>query len=344
MTINKKVGLALLAVSLLQATPSYAKSAPLTPVTTVYVDDRPLELTAQPLLLDGTTLVPMRQLFEAQGALLSWNGASKTVTATKNDTTLTYRIGEVAATLNDKTLSLNVPGQIVKGNTMIPLRFVSEALGSTVKWDALTRTIRIASKEDFFTTILFGVNLRSKPDSSEASPSLRLIPTGEKVHVIREVNALWLEVRTKNNLTGYISAKPKYSDYTSTSLAERQGDELIAYGQKFLGTPYEFGAATGQTATFDCSSFVGEVFRHTLSIDLTRVSYDQAKEGREVGLNELRKGDLLFFSARGLEIGHVAIYAGNNKLLHTFSKERGVHFDTFDDKWKERFVTARRLF
>ncbi len=344
MTINKKVGLALLAVSLLQATPSYAKSTPLTPVTTVYVDDRPLELTAQPLLLDGTTLVPMRQLFEAQGAVLSWNGASKTVTATKNDTTLTYRIGEVAATLNDKTLSLNVPGQIIKGNTMIPLRFVSEALGSTVKWDALTRTIRIASKEDFFTTILFGVNLRSKPDSSEASPSLRLIPTGEKVHVIREVNALWLEVRTKNNLTGYISAKPKYSDYTSTSQAERQGDELIAYGQKFLGTPYEFGAATGQTATFDCSSFVGEVFRHTLSIDLTRVSYDQAKEGREVGLNELRKGDLLFFSARGLEIGHVAIYAGNNKLLHTFSKERGVHFDTFDDKWKERFVTARRLF
>ncbi|MEE4562398.1 stalk domain-containing protein [Paenibacillus polymyxa] len=344
MTINKKVGLALLTVSLLQATPSYAKSAPLTSVTTVYVDDRPLELTAQPLLLDGTTLVPMRQLFEAQGAVLSWNGASKTVTATKNDTTLTYRIGEVAATLNDKTLSLNVPGQIVKGNTMIPLRFVSEALGSTVKWDALTRTIRIASKEDFFTTILSGVNLRSKPDSSEASPSLRLIPTGEKVHVIREVNALWLEVRTKNNLTGYISAKPKYSDYTSTSLAERQGDELIAYGQKFLGTPYEFGAATGQTATFDCSSFVGEVFRHTLSIDLPRVSYDQAKEGREVGLNELRKGDLLFFSARGLEIGHVAIYAGNNKLLHTFSKERGVHFDTFDDKWKERFVTARRLF
>ncbi|ASR48030.1 C40 family peptidase [Paenibacillus kribbensis] len=344
MTINKGVLLALLAVSLLQASPSYAKSVPLTPATTVYVDDRPLQLVAQPLLLDGTTLVPMRQLFEAQGARLSWDESSKTVTATKNDTVLTYRIGELAATLNGNALSLNVPGQIVKGNTMIPLRFVSEALGSTVKWDALTRTIRIVSRNDFFTTVLSRVNLRSEPDSSGTSPSLRLIPAGEKVHIIREVNALWLEVRTKDNLTGYISAKPKYSDYTSPSLAERQGDELIAYGEKFLGTPYEFGAATGQTSTFDCSSFVGEVFRHTLSIDLPRVSYDQAKEGRKVGLNELRKGDLLFFSARGLEIGHVAIYAGNNKLLHTFSKERGVHFDTLDDKWQKRFVTARRLF
>ncbi|MBO3284240.1 stalk domain-containing protein [Paenibacillus sp. FSL M8-0228] len=344
MTINKKALLALLAVSLLQANPSYAKSVPLTPVTTVYVDDRPLQLAAQPLLLEGTALVPMRQLFEAQGAELSWNASSKTVTATKNEAVLTYRMGELAATLNGKTLSLNVPGQIVEGNTMIPLRFVSEALGSTVKWDALTRAIRIVSSNDFFTTVLSGVNLRSKPDSSGASPSLRLIPANEKVHVIREINALWLEVRTKDNLTGYISAKPKYSDYTSSSLVERQGDELIAYGEKFLGTPYEFGAASGQTSTFDCSSFVGEVFRHTLSIDLPRVSYDQAKEGQKVGLNELRKGDLLFFSARGLEIGHVAIYAGNNKLLHTFSKERGVHFDTLDGKWQNRFVTARRLF
>ncbi len=345
MTMNKKILLALLAGTLLQTTPSYAKSVPLTPVTSVYVDDHLLQLAAPPLMLNGTTLVPMRQLFEAQGAVLSWNRPSKTVTATKSSTTLTYRIGEVTANLNGKMISLSVPGKIVEGNTMIPLRFVSEALGSTVKWDALTRTIRISSKkEDFSTTILSGVNLRSKPDSSEASPSLRLIPTGEKVQVIREVNALWLEVRTKDNLTGYISAKPKYSDYSSPALAEQQGDELIAYGEKFLGTPYEFGAATGQTSTFDCSSFVGEVFRHTLSIDLPRASYDQAKEGREVGLDELRKGDLLFFSARGLEIGHVAIYAGDNKLLHTFSKERGVHFDTFDDKWKKRFVTARRMF
>lgn len=149
MTINKKALLALLAVSLLQANPSYAKSVPLTPVTTVYVDDRPLQLAAQPLLLEGTALVPMRQLFEAQGAELSRTHPAKTVTATKNEAVLTYRMGELAATLNGKTLSLNVPGQIVEGNTMIPLRFVSEALGSTVKWDALTRAIRIVSSNDF---------------------------------------------------------------------------------------------------------------------------------------------------------------------------------------------------
>nr|WP_252508818.1 hypothetical protein [Paenibacillus peoriae] len=58
MKINKGVSLALLAVSLLQANPSYAKSVPLTPVTTVYVDDHPLQLAAQPLLLDGSNARP----------------------------------------------------------------------------------------------------------------------------------------------------------------------------------------------------------------------------------------------------------------------------------------------
>jgi cell wall-associated NlpC family hydrolase len=171
-----------------------------------------------------------------------------------------------------------------------------------------------------------------------------MLSVGDKVHVVREVNAFWLEVRTQDNKTGYISAKPQYSNYTSESLAEKQGSELLAYGEKYLGTPYEFGAATNQTATFDCSSFVGHMFENVLSIDLPRTSYNQAKEGKEVAISELRKGDLLFFSARGLDIGHVAMYAGNNQILHTYSKEQGVHYEALSEKWKKRFVTARRMF
>ena len=111
-----------------------------------------------------------------------------------------------------------------------------------------------------------------------------------------------------------------------------------------MGTPYEFGAASGQTNTFDCSSFVQYVFNEVLSIDLPRVSYDQALHGKEVGIDEIRKGDLLFFTARGLDIGHVGIYAGDGRILQTYSKELGVHITAFDEKWKKRFVTARRLF
>nr|WP_052380509.1 SH3 domain-containing C40 family peptidase [Paenibacillus camerounensis] len=171
-----------------------------------------------------------------------------------------------------------------------------------------------------------------------------MLPAGTKVHVISVTDALWLKVQTEDNLTGYLSAKPKFTDYTSASLVQKQAAALLAYGRTFNGTPYEFGASPGQTGTFDCSSFVKRLFADILSIELPRVSYVQAVQGTEIGLDELRPGDLLFFTSRGLPIGHVAIYAGNNKMLHTYSPKEGVHTEAFDGQWKTRFVTARRLF
>jgi cell wall-associated NlpC family hydrolase len=341
---KKGAVLAGLAAAMIAGTSVYADAAPPSskPIA-VYLDGRQLQTEVQPLNVGGTVLVPMRGLFERQGAKLAWDNATKTLKATKGGTTLTYRIGEHTANLNGQALEVTVPGQISGGYSLVPLRFVSEALGSEVAWQPDAHTVRITSKVSLETSIRWGVNLRSKPDSASDATSLGMLAAGQKVHVIREVNALWLEVETENHQTGYISAKPKYTDYASASLADMQADELIAYGKKFLGTPYEFGASPDQTKTFDCSSFVKRVYEDVLSVELPRVSYDQAKAGKEVSLSDLRKGDLLFFSARGLDIGHVGIYMGNNQILHTYSKELGVHVEAFDGQWKKRFVTARRI-
>lgn len=352
--LKKKHALLLLlsAGLLTAAVPAYAAesaaqgSAPQqTPPVNILLDGKRIQPVAAPKIVDGAVLVPMRGLFEAQGAKLAWDGATKTVTATKGDAKLTYRLGESLANLNGRTLQVDVPGQVVDGHTLVPLRMVSEALGSTVVWEEDARTVRITSaaligKE---ASIRWGVNLRSAPDA-ESEAAEKLLPVGAKVTVLREASPFWLEVRTEDGRTGYISAKPKYTDYTSSALRDKQADELLAYGMTFAGTPYEFGASPDQTATFDCSSFVKRVFADTLGIDLPRVSYDQAKEGQEVKIEDLRKGDLLFFGARGLDIGHVGIYAGDNQILHTYSKKYGVRLEAFSDSWKGRFVTARRVF
>ncbi|MFE4710497.1 stalk domain-containing protein [Paenibacillus sp. NPDC056722] len=341
---TRQAALLLLLAPLLYSAPAHADSASDNQETAIYLDGRPLQFGVQPLFVNDTVLVPMRKLFEEQGAKLSWDNQAKSVTATKGETVLSYRIGDGAAYTNGKLVTLSVPGQIVAGNTMMPLRYFSEALGNQVKWDPVSHEIRINSAQEYNTKIVSAVNLRTVPDSGTDSSVIESLPAGEKVQVLEETDALWLKVRTEDNKTGYISAKPGFSDYTSPSLAELQGNALLAYGEKFLGTPYEFGASPDQTRTFDCSSFVGRVFKEVLSIDLARVSYNQAKEGKEVSIGDLRKGDLLFFSARGLNIGHVAIYAGNNRILHTYSKEQGVHYETLDSKWMKRFVTARRVF
>lgn len=347
MTKSKNILLTLLALPLFCSTAGHAgavsqtQSAP--PSVAIYVDGAQLHPEAAPLNIKGTVLVPMRSVFEKQGAKLSWDNQSKTVTATKGGATLIYRMGDSNAKVNGATLKLTVPGRITAGYSMIPLRFVSEALGSKVAWEQAARSVRITSAANYNTSIEWGVTLRTAPDATSSPVQSKMLAAGTKVHVIREVGAYWLEVRTQDNMTGYISAKPKYTDYTSPSLLDKQADALLAYGKTFLGKPYEFGASPEQTDTFDCSSFVKRLFADTLSVDLPRVSYDQAKEGVKVGLNELRPGDLLFFSARGLDIGHVGIYAGNNQILHTYSKKEGVHIEAFDGQWKERFVTARRM-
>ncbi|ETT54127.1 copper amine oxidase domain-containing protein [Paenibacillus sp. FSL R7-269] len=345
MTTRTTMLLSLLGLALTATVGGYAHAdaAPSPQPISIYLDGQQLQPETRPLNIGGTVLVPMRGLFEAQGAELSWNNASKTVTAVKGGTALTYTLGSSTALLNGKTTQLTVPGQLSQGYSMIPLRFVSEALGSEVSWEPASGSVLISSASAYETSVTWGVNLRSTPDAGSSAASLGLLPAGSKVHVIREVDALWLEVRTADHMRGYVSSKPKFTDYRSPSLLQKQGEALIASGKKYLNTPYEFGASPDQTNTFDCSSFVKRVFGDTLGIELPRVSYDQAQEGRKVGLDELRTGDLLFFTARGLDIGHVAIYAGNNRILHTYSKEQGVHMEDFSSKWKQRFVTARRI-
>jgi cell wall-associated NlpC family hydrolase len=332
---------ALLILIPLQAAPVHAKT---NPSPSVFLDGHPLSFQTPPVIENGYTLVPMRTIFEAVGSKVSWDDKTKTVNASKEGVNFTYQIGETAAFINQEPMTLPVPGKIIDATTMVPLRFISESLGSLVKWHEYSSSVTISSAQDFETTIEYGVNLRNSPGNEAGSKVIRMLSKNERIHVIREMNAEWLEVQTEDHLIGFLSAKPMYTTYTSPTLINKQADQLLVFGSEYIGTPYEFGASSGQTSTFDCSSFVQYVYKEVLSIELPRVSYNQALEGTEIGIDQLRKGDLLFFSARGLEIGHVGIYAGEGKILHTYSKEQGVHFMDFEESWEKRFVTARRIF
>jgi cell wall-associated NlpC family hydrolase len=121
-------------------------------------------------------------------------------------------------------------------------------------------------------------------------------------------------------------------------------DNIIKLGEQYLGTPYKLGSPSGVTSTFDCSSFVQYVYGKN-GIHLPRSSREQAQVGQTIPRSEIQKGDLLFFttSHSNGKIGHVAIYAGNNKVLHTWGPG-GVRFDSLDEGWlKAGYVTAKRV-
>lgn len=103
----------------------------------VSVDGQPVEFRGQdPTYTNGRVLVPLRGVFEELGATVQWNPAGRMVIATSPGTDIRLRIGDRRARVNGEWQELDVPARIVNGSTMVPLRFLSEALGADVNWNA----------------------------------------------------------------------------------------------------------------------------------------------------------------------------------------------------------------
>jgi hypothetical protein len=93
----------------------------------------------------GTILVPLRGVFEKLGAGVQFTAATKTITAVRGSTTVTLRLGEADAYVNGAPRPLAVVPQALNGVTMVPLRFVSEALGAQVAWKRDILTVAITT-------------------------------------------------------------------------------------------------------------------------------------------------------------------------------------------------------
>ena len=109
----------------------------------ILLNGKELAFEQSPVIENGTTLVPMRTIFEAMGASVEWDGTTQTVTSVKDDKTISLTLNKETAMVNGESISLAVPAKLINGNTMVPLRFVSESLGAEVNWDGGSKTITI---------------------------------------------------------------------------------------------------------------------------------------------------------------------------------------------------------
>ncbi|QHW30324.1 C40 family peptidase [Paenibacillus rhizovicinus] len=134
---------------------------------------------------------------------------------------------------------------------------------------------------------------------------------------------------------------------TSDNADTAKADEVIAYAERYMDTPYKFDAAPyEQSHKFDCSSFMQHVFDH-FGIDLPRSSKAQSKIGKYVTRNNLQKGDIVFFYTPGRYssneiVGHVGLYIGNNKVIQTYG-DPGVTITSLEGNWDKRILWARRV-
>jgi cell wall-associated NlpC family hydrolase len=108
------------------------------------------------------------------------------------------------------------------------------------------------------------------------------------------------------------------------------------------GVPYRNGGADPKG--FDCSGLVWYVFaRHGLAVP--RTVEDQFRAGDEVRAQELRAGDLVFFTTTGGGASHVGIAVGGDSFVHAPSASGVVRVERLGtDYWSSRFIGGRRVF
>ena len=198
------------------------------------------------------------------------------------------------------------------------------------------------------------VNIRSG-----AGTSYSILGSAEKgtMYAVIEKKGDWYKTYYRNKVA-YINA----SYTTVVSLEKTQDSEVedvLTEGYKLIGVPYVYGAVrlhdgsgrllSGFSAQkFDCSSLVQYVFYHGADTLLNTTTRTQVKQGKYVAKKDLQRGDCIYFTNEdrqyntGIErVGHVAIYLGNNYILHTASDYARI--EQLSAKRWSYYIEARRF-
>ncbi|MCL2618088.1 MAG: SH3 domain-containing protein [Defluviitaleaceae bacterium] len=189
-----------------------------------------------------------------------------------------------------------------------------------------------------------GLNLRTA--SSTEAEVIKILHPWQTLNVY-EVLYEWVRVSTLDGAAGYVSyefvtiragsrtAPPEHN-------AER-AQEIIDFARQFIGTPYAFGG-TNLMSGVDCSGFVFSVMNE-FDINLGRSSRDMINNGIPIDREDIAPGDLLFFSANGTVVTHVALYIGSDQFIHsTDTRGLGVSFASLTSDHSQRtYFGARRV-
>ena len=107
------------------------------------VDSRQLTLDVPPMIISSRTMVPLRFIGDAFGARTDYNANTKGITITLGGTVIRLTVNSKTAMIGSKTVTLDSPATVIRGRTLVPTRFISEAFGAKVDWLPETKTVLI---------------------------------------------------------------------------------------------------------------------------------------------------------------------------------------------------------
>lgn len=109
----------------------------------MHIFGKEMPINPPPMVIKGSTFVPLRSVGDAFGASIDYNAQKKEITISLWEKIILLTIGSDMAVINGNEVQVKPPPQIVSGKTMVPLRFIAEAFGAQVEYEASSKTITI---------------------------------------------------------------------------------------------------------------------------------------------------------------------------------------------------------
>ena len=185
-------------------------------------------------------------------------------------------------------------------------------------------------------TLLFGCAAHSPVSQQEQQQQAKNSATAQS-SVLYQQALEQEEAATEKELADFAGGK----SYQLPVLA----DSILERGMSLIGTRYRFGGTS--EAGFDCSGFIGYLFREEAGVNLPRSTREMINvDAPLVSRGKLEPGDLLFFATNGRRgrVSHAGIYLGDNQFIHSSSRRSGgVRIDSLGDSyWSKTFIEAKR--
>jgi uncharacterized protein YgiM (DUF1202 family) len=206
-----------------------------------------------------------------------------------------------------------------------------------------------------------GLRIRKEPSTDDSildtvAPGEELIVLDPLVVTYGEEYNKWVKVSldsddSETGAVGYVAKEYVDLSYKLTQAHSMEEldlgsgvsstrSKLISYAKGFLGYRYKWGGNSfSRDGGVDCSGFVRLVYSKYGYNNLPRTSRAQASSGKKISRSNLKPGDLVFYgnSSSGY-INHVAIYIGNNKVIHASNKRDGIKISNMNYRTPVRYA------
>jgi hypothetical protein len=278
------------------------------------LNGQPLATSVPPIVDNGHTLVPMRDIFQALGATVVWNPNDRSIAAQRQSTHVWLQIGNRTAKVDGRQVWLPQAPIVTNGSTLVPLRFVSEALGAQVSWNGAQRIVNINMSGLVYHPINNGNNgwNHTRPGNHNVRGMIT-VPADAVVPVTLD-SRLSSETARKGDV------------FWTTVVSNHVGDSEFPQGTRLKGVVTDVTRRTSNRP-----GAIRVDFRdlrlpngHTQAIDGSLVSLDkndvrQTNNGRIVATHKKSSGGgansttVLIGAGAGYVLGHVLL--GQNSVL-----------------------------